>query len=136
MQIELTDRQPGDVPVGALLAAPLLALPLGAWAVARGWVTLGTCSMKVVTGYPCLTCGATRATMHLLRGELAGAIALQPMIVGLYALLAVWGTASLGAFASGRRLEFRFDETSRTAAKILLVAIPLANWIYLAAAGV
>jgi len=66
---------------GALLAAatflPLDAPPLSFF----------FCPFRAATGLPCLTCGCTHAFHHFVRGELAAALASNP----LGALLALAG---------------------------------------------
>lgn len=136
MRLELVQRQPGDAPIGALLMTPLFALPLGAWLIARGWIAVGPCSMKTLVGLPCPTCGATRATLHLLGGDLAAAFALQPLVVTCYAALAIWGTLSFIAFGTDRRIRAEGSPTARRVAALLLFALPAANWTYLVATGV
>lgn len=136
MRVEIEQRQPGHIPVGAFLMLPLFALPLGAWMVDRGAIDIGTCAFKSLLGIPCLTCGATRATELLVAGDLAGAISYQPLVVAVYALLAVWGISSLSLFVAGRRARLRLGRRGRTAFKVALVALPLVNWVYLYVAGV
>ena len=129
-------REPGDVPVGALLMAPLFLLPLGAWLVESGWIAFGECGMKMIAGIPCFTCGATRATIALLHGDLLGAIAFQPLIIGLYALLIGWGLVSFGACLFDRKLSLSLTSTENTIGKIALIVGPFVNWAYLIAAGI
>ncbi len=37
------------------------------------------CGIRAVTGFNCLTCGATRATLALMRGDVAGAFWYNPL---------------------------------------------------------
>ena len=136
MKLEVQNRQPGHIPLGALLMLPLFALPLGAWLVQQHYGDLGTCAMKLIVGIPCLTCGATRATVRLLHGDLAGALSFQPMILGVYAALLIWGMISLLLFVRGKRARIRLGRRGDILFKTTLVVVPLANWIYLIAAGI
>jgi len=136
VQLLSIQREPGDIPVGALLMVPLCFLPLGAWLLESGRLALGECGMKMLFGLPCFTCGGTRATIHLLRGDLAGALALQPLIILLYGGFLAWGLASFGTFLVDRRLSLSLTSTESTIAKISLLAAPFANWAYLIAAGI
>jgi hypothetical protein len=83
----------------SLLAQRPLCLALTAAAVAHlaanavglpGWV----CPWKAATGIPCPGCGLTRATIHLVRGDVAGALHLHP-----FAPVAVAGIALIVAAA-------------------------------------
>lgn len=136
MTIELRERQPGQVPVGALLMAPLFLLPFGAWLIESGYLAFGRCGMKMIAGLPCFTCGATRATIHLFHGRLWTAIGLQPLIIVLYGLLLSWGVCSFGAFLADRRVSLSLTSLESTIGKISLIAAPFLNWAYLIAAGV
>lgn len=115
---------------------PLFALPLGAWMVQQPWASLGTCALKATVGLPCLTCGATRATVRMLYGDLAGAFSLQPMIVTVYAALALWGLVSFGLFVRDKRARVHLNATESRVFKIGLIVVPLLNWVYLLVAGV
>lgn len=136
MQIRLTQRQPGVAPVGALLMLGLFALPLGAWLVHNGIISFGTCGLQRLADIPCLMCGATRATMDLLEGQLLNALALQPMVILGYVALAAWGSVSLVTFATDRHVDISLASAEKTTLKLTIVFAPLANWAYLVAAGV
>ena len=131
-----------EVPAGTLRAAlrrfsssnaarVLLSVVIIAACVALAHVFGVTlCPMKRLLGVPCPTCGTTRAFAELLRGDVFGAFARQPLVMscsllGLPVLLAI-------RFLSGRRK--RTDllvATSRSAVFWCLVAAAvLANWIY------
>jgi hypothetical protein len=126
---------PGAVPVGALVAA---AGTLGASAV----ILLGTyklsmivCYFKLFTGYPCLTCGGTRAAMRLLVLDPAGALAMNPLVTVAGLLVAAWGAADLVLLTRRRALRV---ELGPRATRVLRIAVPVAivaNWIYLIAVG-
>lgn len=136
MQLTVEQRDSGQIPLGALAMLPLFVMPIGGWLVENGWVDFGTCAMKATLGIPCLTCGATRATMRLLHGDLAGAMSFQPMMIVVYALLALWGLVSLGMFAANRRARLKLSPLEDRIFKGALIVIPLVNWAYLIIAGV
>ncbi len=48
---------------------------------------LTLCPLKRLLGVPCPTCGTTRATAMLLRGDVCGAFAMQPLAVAVLILL-------------------------------------------------
>jgi hypothetical protein len=136
MKVSIHRRLPGQIPWGALVMLPLFAMPIGGWLVEQGWVDFGVCAMKSGLGIPCLTCGATRATLHLLHGEIGAAIAMQPLTIALYSALAVWGLSSLSLFAANRYAQIRLSRVEDRAFKGALIVLPLLNWAYLIAAGV
>ncbi len=116
--------------------APLFALPLGAWIIENRITDPGVCGMKQAVDLPCLTCGSTRATLQLLDGNVVSAFGLQPMMMGIYVFLGVWGLASLGTFLRDRHLHVKLSTWERRAFITSLIAIPLLNWAYLIWAGV
>lgn len=115
---------------------PLFALPLGAWLVQTGTITLPTCGLKAAFNLPCLSCGATRATLNLLHGDLLTAIAYQPMIILIYVLLLGWGAVSTWALIKGHSINFDMTRAQTWAVRSLFVIIPIANWTYLVHAGI
>ncbi len=58
-------------------------------------VPTSTCLVKIATGLPCPACGMTRASLRLLRGDLAGSLATHPL--ALPSALAVGAACVLAA---------------------------------------
>ncbi len=93
------------------------------------------CPFRWLTGWPCPTCGATRAALALAEFDFAGALLRYPLMTlgwigliggGLLALLSVL-------------LEIEVPEPPRRLANwqiVLIVAAILANWAYSIATGV
>lgn len=125
----------GGVPLGAILgavaalaAAAVALLPLDRlpWTV---------CYFKAITGWPCLSCGSTRALTRLLALDLPGALAMNPLAtLGLLAL-APWAAADAALLAVGRSLSVELGRSVGRAARVALLAALAANWLYLVAAG-
>ncbi len=136
MRITTAPRPLGEAPVGALMMTPLFGLPLGAWLVETDTISLGECGFKTAFDLPCISCGSTRATIHLLHGDIFTAISFQPLTLTLYLLLVAWGVASLWAFVARRSIRLEFSDREEFALKAGLVAVPIMNWAYLIAAGV
>jgi hypothetical protein len=112
---------------GALLAGGAVWLALG-----LGWPQ---CPFLAVTGFPCLTCGATRATIAFLRGDFAMALSWNPL-----AFLALCGVAVFDIYAAvvllGRVPRLRIVDWTSTEKSLLRIAVVCAlalNWIYLLA---
>lgn len=50
----------------------------------QGWSSaLPVCGVRRLTGLQCPGCGGTRCTVKLLHGDLPGALAMNPLVVGL-----------------------------------------------------
>ena len=120
------------VPRAAILAGALL-LALGIVAAALPGIEDGpvACPFRAVTGLPCPTCGLTRATHSLMRGDLDGALAINPFDT-LFLLIAVPLFAALWVANSASRFTVRvsMSPVERRVAWVLLAAVALANWAY------
>ena len=113
---------------GVLLAAALTFLPPNG---------VPRCLLKMLTGVPCLTCGAYRALKALLDGHLIRAVSLQPLLTMLAFAAVAWvGYAIAGALFRLPRFRMqasRYEQRLLVAGAAILV---VANWVYLIAAGV
>lgn len=136
MHLRTSPRPLGELPIGAFAMIPLFLLPLGAWLVETKTLELSTCGFKRMFGLPCVSCGSTRATVHLLHGDLFTAISFQPMTMMIYLLLLVWGGLSLWAFTKRRSLHLELSKREDFLVKASLVAVPVVNWFYLVAMGI
>jgi hypothetical protein len=116
-----------------------LAVSFAALAGGAAWLAIGLawpqCPFLAVTGFPCLTCGTTRATIAFLHGDFWLAISWNPL-----AFLALGGVAVFDLYAVvvllGRCPRLRIIDWTRTeknAARIAVVALIVVNWIYLIA---
>ena len=116
-----------------------LAVSVAALAAGAAWFSIGLgsprCPFLTVTGWPCLTCGATRATIAFLHGDFFLALSWNPL-----AFLALCGVAVFDFYAVvvllGRLPRLRIIDWTRTeknAARIAVVALIVVNWIYLIA---
>ena len=116
---------------GALVAASLLA----ARAV-RGEIWYPGCGFRWVTGLPCPGCGGTHALAALASGDIAGALAANPLVAGGAALVIglVVVAAAGRVFGEGGRLSSALRRIGRACGitRMVVVAV-LANWIYLLA---
>lgn len=125
----------GAFPVGAVLG-------LAAALAASGVLLLGTyrlsfivCYFKLITGFPCLTCGGTRAAVRLLRLDPAGALAMNPLVTVAGFLLAAWAAADLVLLTRRRALRVALPPRAARLLRILVPLAVVANWAYLVAVG-
>lgn len=72
-----------------LLLLPPLFVLLGMLVLRFGLALLPNCMFYEATGLHCPGCGGVRATLSLLRGDILAALYYNPMVVLLYAALAV-----------------------------------------------
>jgi hypothetical protein len=71
-----------------------LCVTVASGAIGMVWLALQLpvpqCTFRTLTGVPCVTCGATRAAMALMEGNIVGAFWLNPLVfVGMAARRAV-----------------------------------------------
>jgi hypothetical protein len=119
----------------------LVWLAVSATALVAGMVWLGVgapwlrCPFLAVTGYPCLTCGATRCAIAFLHGNFFLALSWNPLafvalcgvtLFDLYALIVL--------VARGPRLRvIEWTRAEKNAVRIAVIALIVVNWIYLLA---
>ena len=101
------------------------------------WLRLGLpwpqCTFLAVTGLPCFTCGATRASLAFLQADFELAWRLNPLIfAGLCALVVfdLYAAAVLITRAPRLRISFTYRPAARVVAAVA-VAIAGVNWLYL-----
>jgi len=127
--------RPGGVPLGAILAACAL-VAIGTIAVLHlDRLPFSLCVFKAVTGLPCMTCGTTRALARLARLDLAGALAMNPLVTLAALTLLPWAAADLALLPRGRALSLELSPAAARVARIAAVTAVLANWAWLVAAG-
>lgn len=114
-----------------------LAVSLVAVVAGGVWLALGlpwlACPFRAATGYPCLTCGATRCAIAFSHGNLLLAWSWNPL-----AFLALGGVALFDLYAAvvlltrGPRLRvIDWTRAEKNAVRIAVVALIVVNWIYL-----
>jgi hypothetical protein len=119
----------------------LIWLVVSVAAVVAGsvWLTLGlpwlACPFRAATGYPCLTCGATRCAIALSHGNLLLAWSWNPL-----AFIAFWGVVLFDLYAVvvllARAPRLRVIEWTRgekNAVRVAVILLIAMNWAYLVA---
>ena len=81
MTVEYRALRQGEVDHELLWSSVLvLSGALGWWGLQVFGVPPLVCPFKAATGFPCLTCGATRALLTLVEGQAAAAFVLNPFV--------------------------------------------------------
>jgi hypothetical protein len=118
----------------------LSALALAGFAAVRltglDHAGISLCMFKAFTGYPCATCGSTRAFGHLSHFDIPSAFAIQPFVTAVTLAILAWGLVDASLMIGGLRARVTLDETNRHRAILIVGALAVANWIYLLASGV
>jgi len=138
----LEARRP-PLTIAARPGAPLGAIFLGLGglaAVAVGILHLDrlpftVCVFKAATGLACLTCGTTRALGRLAHLDVAGALTMNPLATLFALALVPWGIADLLLLPRNQALSVEVSPGVGNVLRCLAVALALANWGYLIAAG-
>jgi hypothetical protein len=127
--------QPGAVPLGAILLASGAMVAVAVALLHLDRLPFSLCVFHAVTGWPCMTCGATRAAARLAVGDVPGALSMNPLatIVGL--ALVPWGVSDLALLPRGRALSVEVAPAGARALRVGLVLAVAVNWAYLIAAG-
>ena len=91
------------------------------------------CTFLGLTGFPCVTCGATRAALSLLHADPAAAWRFNPL-----ATITICGVGLFDVYAAAvltmRARRLRVSVSSEASRKVLLGAVAVvafANWVYL-----
>ena len=125
----------GRTPLGAFFAAAAGAAIVAAGALRLDHLPWSLCYFKTLTGYPCPTCGTTRAFARLFWRDLPGALAMNPLATAGVLLLALWGVADLALLPRGRALSLELSSSAGRLARLVAVALLVVNWAYLVVAG-
>jgi hypothetical protein len=90
------------------------------------------CTFRLLTGFPCPTCGSTRSLVHLAHGDLLSAAALNPLafasfVVAVLALL--YGLAAV--VFRFPRASLALSEGEERIFRVFCLLMLVANWMYL-----
>ena len=124
----------GRLPLGAILGA--IAATGGALVglLRLDHLPFTVCLFKAITGQPCPTCGSTRAAGCLARGDVAGALVMNPLTtVALFGLLA-WAIADLVLLTRGRAVDLNVSPRLGHLLRVAVVVALAVNWAFLIAA--
>jgi uncharacterized protein DUF2752 len=127
--------RPGALPLGAIFLAMGAVIALAVAVLHLDRLPILVCLFRAVTGLPCLTCGATRALGELVSGDLAGALAMNPLATLVAFALIPWGIGDVALMTRGRALSVEVAPVAARALRVAAVLAVTANWAYLVAAG-
>jgi len=133
MRFEWRPLRPGELDAELIW----LSVTVASAAIGVTWLALHLpmpqCTFRSLTGFPCVTCGATRSVNALLHGDVLAAWRLNPLVLLGLATVAVFDAYALVVLlARARRLRVAFTARPlRRAAVAIGCAVVLLNWIYL-----
>ena len=136
-RIAITPREHGLWLTGPMtLAALALAAGIGVRVSGLDHAGVSFCYFKALTGYACLTCGATRAIGHLSRFEFSQALLVQPLLTLGTLAVVLWGLLDTLLLPAGKRTILRLEGRAPRAVFLVLAILAALNWAYLLATGV
>lgn len=125
----------GALPLGAIFGT-IGALAIAAVGLLRlDRLPFPVCYFKAFSGLPCPTCGSTRAMARLFAWDVGGALAMNPLVTLAVLVILLWAVADLLLFARGRALSVEVSPVIATILRVAALALLIANWAYLVAAG-
>ena len=132
MQLSRRSLGPGEIDHELIW----LAVSLGTLALAVFWFALGLpwpiCIFHNLTGWPCLTCGATRAAAQFLHGNLLSAWNWNPLVFAVLCGLLVFDVyAAFVVIARAPRLRILLTSAEKIIIRFLVITALALNWIYL-----
>ena len=131
MQVIFNKRNPGQIEFGIIYGSIALLALLAARLVPIASI-VPSCAFKGLWGVPCPTCGSTRAVVHLSHGEIAAALAMNPVVTLVFVLAVIFFFYSLIALMFDlRKIGFIMTEREKNTVRITAVLLLLAQWGWL-----
>ena len=104
------------------------------------WLSAGLatprCAFRAITGFPCLTCGATRSAWQFLHGHFLTSLRFNPLAFLAYCGIAIFDLYAIAVLIA-RTPRFRlsnFTRFEKLVVRILVIALLSGNWLYLVVA--
>jgi hypothetical protein len=114
-----------------------LSVSSGGLALAATWLALKLpwplCLFHVLTGHPCLTCGATRSAVAFFHAQFFAAFQWNPLAFLFYCALSLFNVYAFAAIIMrAPRLRIaRMTASERTFIRGSIMALFALNWVYL-----
>jgi hypothetical protein len=114
-----------------------LIVSVGSLGAASAWFISGLpwprCLFHDLTGLPCLTCGATRATVEFLHGRWWAALKWNPLVFTILCAVTLFNAYAIAVLTMrAPRLRLRqFRSSEKKGAVVVLITAVALNWIYL-----
>jgi hypothetical protein len=114
-----------------------LLLSLGTFVLLAVWLAarLATpqCAFHALTGFPCPTCGATRAAFQFLHGHFAASFRFNPLAFLAFCAVAVYDVYALVVLTTrAPRLRLsNFSPGEKLLVRCATVVLLAGNWLYL-----
>src|SRR3990172_7447053 len=131
MRIFLKKRDPDQIEFGIIYGGIALVM-LGV-----GWLQpilpfAPDCVFKELTGIPCLTCGSTRAVVHLSHGDILSAFVMNPMTtLCLMSAVLYFIYSLMSAAFELPRIGFFLTKRESTIMRAGVVMLLFIQWTYL-----
>lgn len=125
----------GRLPLGAIFGGIALVGTAAVGLLGLDRLPFTACYFKAFTGLPCPSCGSTRTAACLAHGNLPAAFAMNPLAAAVLLALVAWAIADLVLMTRGRALGLEVSPRLGGPLRVAAVAVVLANWVYLIAAG-
>lgn len=113
-----------------------LAVSLGGLLFAAVWFALGLpwphCLFLVMTGHPCMTCGATRSAIAFFHLDFMSAAKWNPLVFAILSGLSIFDVyAFVVLILRAPRLRLQVAANERKIIRLVALTLLLSNWIYL-----
>jgi hypothetical protein len=133
MRVRLRRLAPGELDHELIWLCVTITAALLALLWFRSALPLPRCTFHAVLGFPCLTCGSTRAAAAIASGDIAQAWQVNPLACLAMGALAAFDLYALVALVSRLpRVRIRFVSAAcRRTSLALLGCAALLNWAYL-----
>lgn len=89
------------------------------------------CPFHQITGYPCLTCGASRAANALYDGRIGDMFYENPLLVSFCIGLFLFSLLKLFEYILHIKIEMELSPKAALSGKILIGVAAAANWLFL-----
>jgi hypothetical protein len=126
---------PGAPPLGAIFGGIGLVLAAVVGLLGLDRLPLTFCLFKGLTGWPCPTCGSTRAVARLFDLDPAGALAMNPFTTLVAVVIGAWAVVDLLLLPRRRALRVSVSPKAGRWLRVAALVGFVANWVYLLFAG-